>query len=43
MYRKIMRSLKAWKESENRKPLIIQGIRDVGKTYYYFRIWAREL
>jgi len=33
MYRKIMRYLEAWKESEHRKPLILQGARQVGKTY----------
>lgn len=33
MYRKIMDFLKEWKESEHRKPLILQGARQVGKTY----------
>ncbi len=33
MYRKIMRFLETWKESEHRKPLILQGARQVGKTY----------
>ena len=33
MYRKIMRFLEVWKESEHRKPLILQGARQVGKTY----------
>lgn len=33
MYRKIMDFLKGWKESEHRKPLILQGARQVGKTY----------
>ncbi|MDO4317976.1 MAG: ATP-binding protein [Lachnospiraceae bacterium] len=33
MYRKIMSFLKAWKESPQRKPLILQGARQVGKTY----------
>ncbi|MCI8773267.1 MAG: ATP-binding protein [Lachnospiraceae bacterium] len=33
MYRKIMQFLEAWKESEYRKPLILQGARQVGKTY----------
>ena len=33
MYRKIMFFLKEWKESEHRKPLILQGARQVGKTY----------
>lgn len=33
MYRKIMSFLEAWKESTHRKPLILQGARQVGKTY----------
>ncbi len=33
MYRKIMEYLKGWKESLYRKPLILQGARQVGKTY----------
>ena len=33
MYRKIISFLEAWKESEHRKPLILQGARQVGKTY----------
>ena len=33
MYRKIMSLLEAWKESPPRKPLILQGARQVGKTY----------
>lgn len=33
MYRKIMRYLEAWKNSPHRKPLILQGPRQVGKTY----------
>ena len=33
MYRKIMRFLEVWKEDEHRKPLILQGARQVGKTY----------
>ena len=33
MYRKIMGFLEAWKENEHRKPLILQGARQVGKTY----------
>ena len=30
MYRKIMGFLEAWKESKHRKPLILQGARQVG-------------
>ena len=33
MYRKIMDYLKEWKSSPYRKPLILQGVRQVGKTY----------
>ena len=33
MYRKIMGFLEAWKDSVHRKPLILQGARQVGKTY----------
>lgn len=33
MYRKIAKYLETWKESEYRKPLILQGARQVGKTY----------
>ena len=33
MYRKIMGFLEAWKENKHRKPLILQGTRQVGKTY----------
>ena len=33
MYRKIMSFLEAWTKSEHRKPLILQGARQVGKTY----------
>lgn len=33
MYRKIIGFLEAWKESGHRKPLILQGARQVGKTY----------
>ena len=33
MYRKIINYLEEWKESKHRKPLILQGARQVGKTY----------
>ena len=33
MYRKITNELIRWKTSNNRKPLILQGARQVGKTY----------
>ncbi len=33
MYRKVMQYLIDWKSSSHRKPLILQGARQVGKTY----------
>ena len=33
MYRKIQEKLKEWKNSPFRKPLVVQGARQVGKTY----------
>ena len=33
MYRKILQFLESWKENDHRKPLILQGARQVGKTY----------
>ncbi len=33
MYREKINDLKKWKESKNRKPLIIRGARQVGKTW----------
>ena len=33
MKRKIISKLENWKKSKNRKPLIINGARKVGKTY----------
>ena len=33
MQRKIIQSLENWKHKTNRKPLIIQGARQVGKTW----------
>ena len=33
MYRKVYDYLKKWKDDKYRKPLIIQGARQVGKTY----------
>jgi hypothetical protein len=33
MYRKVMHYLEAWKENPHRKPLLLQGARQVGKTY----------
>ena len=33
MERRLMTQLLAWKESKNRKPLILEGARQVGKTW----------
>ena len=33
MERNIMKELVKWKEEKNRKPLILRGARQVGKTY----------
>ncbi len=33
MYRKILSFLEAWKKNKHHKPLILQGARQVGKTY----------
>ena len=33
MYRKMMAQLQAWKESPRRMPLLLDGARQVGKTY----------
>lgn len=33
MRRKMMDRLLKWKEEENRKPLLMKGVRQVGKTY----------
>lgn len=33
MYRKLMEELKVWKKDKNRKPMIVRGARQVGKTW----------
>lgn len=33
MYREILETLKIWKEDPNRKPILLQGARQVGKTW----------
>ena len=33
MYREIMNDLKKWKDKSRRKPLILTGVRQCGKTY----------
>ena len=33
MKRFILENLRKWKESKRRKPLVLQGVRQVGKTW----------
>lgn len=42
MERSMYSSLKKWKDSPTRKPLILQGARQVGKTYILKEFGARE-
>lgn len=42
MERKIYSFLKTWKESRYRKPLVLQGARQVGKTYAVLQFGKRE-
>ncbi|ETA79288.1 ATP-binding protein [Youngiibacter fragilis] len=42
MYRSAMKKLKAWKAKVNRKPLIIRGARQVGKTWLMKEFGANE-
>ncbi len=42
MYRKIMQFLESWKKSAHRKPLILQGARQVGKTYSILEFGRRH-
>lgn len=42
MERKIYKKLLCWKNSEDRKPLILQGARQVGKTYIVNLLASRE-
>lgn len=42
MYRKIMEYLREWKDSKYRKPLILQGARQVGKTYSILEFGRKE-
>lgn len=41
MYRKITEKLKDWQTSSIRKPLILQGARQVGKTYVANEFWKK--
>lgn len=40
--RRIEQKLNEWKNSQNRKPLLIYGARQVGKTYLIKEIWGKE-
>lgn len=40
--RKVEQRLNNWKESKNRKPLLIYGARQVGKTYLIKEVWGKE-
>lgn len=42
MYRNIIEQLKKWKNKEDRKPLILSGARQVGKTYILKRFGEQE-
>lgn len=42
MYRNIIEQLKEWKNKEGRKPLILAGARQVGKTYILKRFGEQE-
>lgn len=42
MYRKYIEDLKSWYADENRKPLILWGARQVGKSYLLKEIFAEE-
>jgi predicted AAA+ superfamily ATPase len=42
MYRNIISKLKEWKNSKNRKPLILAGARQVGKTYILQKFGEEE-
>lgn len=42
MYRKYIEDLIEWKDSRNRKPLMVWGARQVGKTYLIKEIFAKE-
>ena len=41
MYRSAIKKLKEWKNKEDRKPMILMGARQVGKTLDHERIWQK--
>ena len=42
MYRSVISKLKAWKSKEHRKPLVLAGARQVGKTYILNKLGKQE-
>lgn len=42
MYRNIIQKLKEWKDKKNRKPLLLSGARQVGKTYILQKFGEQE-
>ena len=42
MYRKYIENLIEWKDSYNRKPMMVWGARQVGKTYLIKEIFAKD-
>lgn len=42
MYRAILKQLKEWKNKDNRKPLLLAGARQVGKTYILQKFGKEE-
>jgi predicted AAA+ superfamily ATPase len=42
MQRKLLQQLLAWKNSEKRKPLLVEGARQVGKTYLLETLFGKE-
>jgi predicted AAA+ superfamily ATPase len=42
MQRKLLEKLLAWKNSENRLPLLLEGARQVGKTYLLETLFGKE-
>ena len=43
MERFILEKMLKWKNSKYRKPLILKGVRQVGKTWAFKRIWQAVL
>ena len=43
MYRNVEENLKKWEKSVTKKPLVISGARQVGKTYSILKFAKRKL